>query len=156
MAKALLTTLVLFLFCLPVACRQTGGAPDADLFRRGRQLIIEGDYVRARKSLENYLAQHPNGKFASRAIFFIAKAEVGLGNFAAARSAFQRVLAQHPATNEAHKARYKMAMLDLFEGRREAALRKFRKLAKYPDGTLAPEARAMVHYLEGRKPWSAR
>ena len=118
-------------------------------FVSGRELVTQGRYADALPLLQGYLRDHPSGKHASRAHFFIAKAYIGLGNPAAARAAFQETIRQHAESLEAHKSRYKLGMIDFWEGDRAAARKRFAGLADRPDGPLAPEAGAMRDFLDG-------
>lgn len=122
----------------------------ADSFTKGRTVVTVGNYTDAIVHLNEYLKKNPEGKDASRAHFFIAKAQLGLGDFTSARETFERIQVSFPASLEAHKSRYKLAMLDLVEGNRERALSIFRDLANQPDGPLAPEAKMMAEFLAGQ------
>ena len=116
-------------------------------FAKGRTLVTQGQYRQAIPFLQEYLENHPEGRHASRAIFFIGKAHIGLGEMDLARAAFNDTRRGFPESLEAHKARYKLALIDLLEGRVDKAIQGFSSLADNPDGPLAPEARAMVVYL---------
>jgi len=119
------------------------------LFGEGRAKVTEGRYDDAIPSLSRYIEKHPQGRNASRAQFFIAKAHLGRGDLAAARQAFETVIRVYPDSLEAHKSRYKIALVDLCEGREDDARKRFRELADHPDGPLAPEAAAMTAFLDG-------
>ncbi len=116
-------------------------------FTRGRTLVTQGEYRQAIPFLQEYLKKHPPGRHASRAIFFIGKAYMGLGEMDLARTAFSDTRRGFPESLEAHKARYKVALIDLLEGRVDQAIQGFSSMADNPDGPLAPEAKAMVVYL---------
>ncbi|QDU95841.1 tetratricopeptide repeat protein [Lignipirellula cremea] len=145
--------LVLALVVLPlvvlVGCRlQAGDDPAQDDFHQGRTLVTGGKYALAIPLLTKFLAEHPQHQNASRAGLFLGKAHLGLGDYPAARIAFNDTVKNYPATLEGHKSRYKLALLSLLEGDRDQALAQFKTLAENPDGSLAPEAAAMVRYLQ--------
>ncbi len=119
-------------------------------FGQGRDLVTAGDYDTALAFLEEYLQRYPQGRNASRARFFIAKAHIGRKDLSAARAAFEAVLRIHPDSLEAHKSRYKLAVVDLWEGHTAKARKRFQALAIEPDGPLTPEAAAMTAFLAGR------
>ena len=121
-------------------------------FVSGRELVTQGRYADAIPLLRGYIQDHPSGKHASRAHFFIAKAQIGLGDLTAARAAFLETIGRHPESLEAHKSRYKLGMIDFWEGDRAAARKRFAGLADRPDGSLAPEAKAMLDFLDGTDP----
>ena len=108
-----------------------------------------GDYEAAIPLLREYLRKYPNGRNASRAQFFLGKAYIGLGRLSEAAIEFDATVRNYPGTLEAHKSRYKLAMIAYWQGDSIEARRRFEKLADNPDGTLAPEARAMAEYLSG-------
>ena len=116
-------------------------------FAKGRTLVTQGKYRQAIPCLQEYLATHSKGRYASRAIFFIGKAHIGLGEMDLARAAFNDTRRGFPESLEAHKARYKLALIDLLEGHVDQAIQGFSSLADNPDGPLAPEAKAMVAFL---------
>jgi TolA-binding protein len=116
-------------------------------FIQGRKRVTLGQYRQAIPLLQKYLNKHPQGRYASRAIFFIGKAFVGLEEMDLARTAFNDIQKRFPDSLEAHKARYKIALIDLLDGQVDLAIQQFSILAHNPDGPLAPEASAMVSYL---------
>ena len=137
---------------LAAACVLPGCADDSlDHFREGRWLVTVGRWDEAIEVLEDYLAEHPRGAEASRASFFIANAHIGRGDLDAAARSFEATVRDYPDSLEANKSRYKLAMIDLWSGRHDRAEARFAELAATPDGPLAPEARAMCDYLQGRR-----
>ena len=118
-------------------------------FGKGRLAVARGDYEAAIPLLREYLRKYPNGRNASRAQFFLGKAYIGLGRLSEAAIEFDATVRNYPGTLEAHKSRYKLAMIAYWQGDSIEARRRFEKLADNPDGTLAPEARAMAEYLSG-------
>ncbi len=137
------TTLCTAIFALTLTQCSGGEAQ----FTNGRQAVTEGRYGAAIPQLEAYLDAQPKGKNASRAQFFIAKANLGLGKLDAAREAFEATLTRYPTSLEAHKARYKLAVIDMVQGNADAAREAFSKLAANPNGPLAPEAKMMAEFL---------
>jgi TolA-binding protein len=118
-----------------------------DTFHEGRWLVTQGQYRQAILILSEYLDKNPKGQNASRSIFFIGKAYMGLGEMDLARQAFDDTYRDFPKSLEAHKALYKLAMIDLLEGSVDQAIQGFASLAQMPNGPLAPEAAAMYAYL---------
>ena len=119
-----------------------------DVFREGRRLVTVGHYEEALPVLERYLAEHPQGRQASRAGLFVGKAHLGLGELERAALAFEATARDYPDSLEAHKSRYKLALIALLRGERGDARARFAALAEAPDGPLAPEARAMRRMLD--------
>ncbi len=117
-------------------------------FGKGRQAVTEGRYQDAARLLDKYLADYPSGRNTSRAHFFLAKAQLGLGNVQRARGTFEYVIATYPDSLEAHKSRYKLGLMDLTEGKLPDARRRFAELVRSPNGPLVPEAKMMQDYLE--------
>lgn len=141
------------LLATSIGCQANAGpnvVRGSDKFQRGRALVCQGAYAEAIPVLEQYLAESPRGKHASRARFFIAKAHLGQLHFDAARKAFQQTVQDYPGSLEAHKSRYKLAQLDFLQGRVVEALGAFEKAAHTPNGPLAPEAAAFADYLRRR------
>lgn len=117
-------------------------------FTAGRQSLMSGHYKSAIEKLQGYLKEKPDGGLASRASFLIAKAQLGLGDNNAAREQFERTIRKYGDSEEAHKSRYKLAMLSLIEGDHADARKRFKALVEKPSGTLAPEATAMLRFLD--------
>lgn len=141
---------ILCLAVLLAGCQeQQRGQHAADPeFHRGRQELMQGKFQSAIKTLEDYLKANPQAKLSSRASFLIAKAHLGLGHHEEARSRFQKTIADYPQSEEAHKSRYKLAVLSWLEDDLRAARQQFEQLTDRPDGTLVPEATAMLRYLD--------
>lgn len=98
--------------------------------------------------LRRYIQAIPNGKHVSRALFFIAKAHIGLGEYDRAQAVFQSLIRDRPGSLETGKAQYKLAMLDLWRGSPEHARKRLTAMLSPPDSPLVPEAEAMLRYLE--------
>lgn len=124
---------------------------ESDLFQTGRTYVTRGWYQQAITTLDNYLADYPEGRYASRTQFFLAKAYLGLEDLEWAKAEFALTVRRFPSSLEAHKSRYKMALIALWQGNRVSALEQFQDLADQPDGPLAPEARIMAKYLAGQQ-----
>ncbi len=124
---------------------------EADLFQKGRTYVTRGQFQQAISVLDNYLEKYADGRYASRARFFLAKAYLGLGDMESAKSEFALTVRRYPGSLEAHKSRYKMALIDLWQGKRASALEQFQDLADHPDGPLTPEAKAMVLFLSSQQ-----
>ncbi|MCH9671010.1 MAG: tetratricopeptide repeat protein [Gammaproteobacteria bacterium] len=120
-------------------------------FAEGRRLITIGDFEGGRMKLNDYLSSSPNGAYASRAVFFHAKSHLGQGHLSSAKVAFQDVIRRFPNSPEAHKSHYKLALIHFLEGDTEAARKGFGDLVAVANGSLLPEAKAMLRYLtDGR------
>ena len=139
--------LILMIVSIPACAKPRGGQASRE-FDAARLLVTQGKYAEAIPKLQTFQQQHPNHADASRAQFFIAKAYLGMDDLVSARSAFESVIQTYPGSLEAHKSEYKLALIDLWEGRSDEAVARFRSLAEHPNGPLAPEAKAMLHYLE--------
>lgn len=151
MADARRYRLVLLLVLLALglsACGPKQGGQAARAFDAARALVTQGRYGEAVSALTAFLNKHPGHADTSRAQFFIGKAHLGQDDLVEARSAFELVWQQYPGTLEAHKSVYKLATIDLWEDKRDAAVTGFKRLADNPNGPLAPEAAAMLRYLE--------
>ena len=135
---------------LLLAVSGCGRSNDAKQFHDARNLLIGGKYDQALPALDAYLETNSEGKFRSRAQFLIAKAQLGRGNLKEAKAAFVRTKNLYPQTLEAHKARYKLALVAMLEGRDQDAILQFERMARAPEGPLAPEAGAMARYLNDR------
>ncbi len=110
-------------------------------------MVATGRYEHAIAHLQGYLAEFPKGKNAARAALFIGKAQLGLGRLADAETAFEAAEKAYPESLEAHKSRYKLALIAMLQGDRREARSMFAELARYPNGTLAPESAAMLRFL---------
>jgi TolA-binding protein len=119
-----------------------------DHFLQGRKAVTQGRFQKAIPLLRRYLEVAPKGKHASRALFFIGKADIGLGEYDKAQAVFASLIRDWPATLEAKKAQYKLAMLDLWRGNTDNARKRLTAMTSHPDSPLAPEATAMLRYLE--------
>lgn len=119
-----------------------------DEFMAARALVTHGEYEQAILKLQAYLSEHPQGKYSSRARFFLGKAHVGANDFVAARTAWQHTIRDYPSSLEAHKATYKLAWLTFIDGDPVRARAEFHEIASRPNGPLAPEAAAFVRYLD--------
>lgn len=117
-------------------------------FTAGRTALMQGRYDESIEKLDAYLQAHPSGGLASRASFLIAKAHLGQGQLDKARDQFEHTVKTYGSSEEAHKSRYKLAVVSLLKGDRDDAKRRFQQLAGNPNGTLAPEAAAMLRFLE--------
>ncbi len=117
-------------------------------FLHGREQVTLGQYDDAIVTLRDYLTAHPDGKYASRASFFIAKAHLGAGRIGDSRDAFVYTRQRYPGSLEAEKSRYKLAFLLLLEGDKAEAATAFREIAENPQSPLAPEAAAMASFLQ--------
>jgi TolA-binding protein len=118
-----------------------------ETFHKGRSLVTQGHYRQAIPLLLEYLDKYPQGQNASRSIFFIGKAYLGLGDMKRAKQAFNDTHRMFPESLEAHKAHYKLALIDMMTGYMDQAIHGFASMAQRPDGPLAPEATAMSAYL---------
>ncbi|MEM0967289.1 MAG: hypothetical protein AAGJ81_14175 [Verrucomicrobiota bacterium] len=141
---------VLFVFSFGATGCDLELTDDHSLFLASRELVMEGRFAEAKKGFVEYLSAQPTGKFASRASFFVAKCDLGLGDLPAARIAFENCRELYPNTNEAEKSSYKLAFIDLLEGNENRALEILRDLAANPRGTLSPEAAALAGFLESK------
>ncbi|MEL6340427.1 MAG: tetratricopeptide repeat protein [Myxococcota bacterium] len=121
-------------------------------FLAARALVTNGNYEQGISKLQAYLSEHPQGKYSSRARFFLGKAHVGANDFAAARTAWQHTIRDYPSSLEAHKAMYKLAWLTFIDGDPVRARAEFHEIASRPNGPLAPEAAAFVRYLDKHAP----
>jgi TolA-binding protein len=131
---------------LVAGCQTQGDGNPA--FDNARNQLIRGEYQQAATHFEQFLAEQPDHHLASRASFLLAKSHVGLDDLGAAAVQFEETRRRYPDSEEAHKSRYKLAVISLLRGEREAAIEQFRAIAETPDGVLAPEASAMVRFLE--------
>ncbi len=131
--------------CVLGSCSRTN--EKSALFQNGRTLVMEGRYNESLSPLQEYLSEYPEGKSASRAGLFLGKAYLALDRKKDARATFAATAAHYPDSPEAHECLYKLALVDLFDNRRAEAIRRFQQLSSQPNGTLAPEATAMVRFL---------
>ncbi|RWX51860.1 Tetratricopeptide repeat [Candidatus Electrothrix marina] len=136
--------LILFLLLISGDCFAGKG----DLFLQGRKAVTQGRFQEAIPLLRRYLEAVPKGKHASRALFFIGKADIGLGEYDSAQAVFVSLIRDWPATLEAQKAQYKLAMLDLWLDNVDNARKRLAAMTSHPDSPLVPEAAAMLRYLE--------
>ncbi|MGJ8640271.1 MAG: tetratricopeptide repeat protein [Opitutaceae bacterium] len=137
-------SLLCFLALVTTGCGSDTHAGNR-LFHQSRDFVKEGQFESGKQGFVDYLKQHPNGPHTSRARFFIAKCELGLGDLDAARAAFKQCQRDYPNSDEADKSVYKLAFIELLEGNEDAALAILRAS---PDSTLAPEATALIRNLE--------
>ncbi|MCI5139996.1 MAG: hypothetical protein D3922_16665 [Candidatus Electrothrix sp. AR1] len=136
--------LILFLLLISSDC----SAGKGDLFLQGRKAVTQGRFQEAIPLLRRYLEAAPKGKHASRALFFIGKADIGLGEYDSAQAIFVSLIRDWPATLEAQKAQYKLALLDFWLGNVDNARERLAAMTSHPDSPLVPEAVAMLRYLE--------
>lgn len=120
----------------------------AALFHNARGELMRGAYARAASEFERFLERFPDHALASRASFLLAKCHLGLNNYNVATRQFEATIREFPESEEAHKSRYKLGVIAMLSNFREAALQHFRPLVEQPDGVLAPEATALVRFLE--------
>ncbi|MCI5192217.1 MAG: hypothetical protein D3915_03685 [Candidatus Electrothrix sp. AU1_5] len=143
----LLLLLLLFLLFLLMPCGCSRNSK-GNIFLQGRKAVTQGRFQKAIPVLRRYLQEKPHGKHASRALFFIAKAHIGLGEYDRAQAAFASLIREMPDTLEARKAEYKLALLDLWQDRTKKARQRLQAITAHPDSPLVPEAQAMLRYLE--------
>lgn len=142
--------LLLFLLFLLMPCGCSGNSK-GNIFLQGRKAVTQGRFQKAIPVLRRYLQEKPHGKHASRALFFIAKAHIGLGEYDRAQAVFASLIREMPDTLEARKAEYKLALLDLWQGRTEKVRQRLRAITVHPDSPLVPEAQAMLRYLDKKQ-----
>lgn len=142
-----LTANFLFLLLLLTLCGCSGNGK-GNLFRQGRQAVTQGRFQQAVPILRRYIEEKPQGKYVSRALFFIAKAHIGLKEYDKAQAVFAALIRDMPDTLEARKAAYKLALLDLWRGKTEKARQRLQAITAHPDSPLVPEAWAMLRYME--------
>ena len=126
-SRIVLFSLLLMMIFLVHGCRNND--EEKTLFFSGRTLVTEGRYNDAIPLLNQYMAEHPNGNYASRAGLFLGKSHLALESFGEARNAWQMVIDNYPKSLEAHKSAYKLAILDFLQGDTEEALAQFKKLS---------------------------
>lgn len=141
-----ITGVLFLLFLLLINGSCSGGK--SDLFLQGRKAVTQSRFQEAILLLRRYIEVAPKGEHASRALFFIGKADIGLGEYDNAQAVFASLIRDWPATLEARKAQYKLAMLDLWLGNTENARKRLAAMTSHPDSPLVPEAAAMLRYLE--------
>jgi len=139
---------LLGLLCF-IGCEQS--IPGHSTFKSGRNALQQGNFSDTIAQLNSYLDDYPQGALASRASFLIAKAHMGEGKLDQARQQFEKTIRDYPDSEEAHKSRYKLAVVSLLQGENESARDQFQKLIDNSPGTLVPEAKAMVVYLDDLK-----
>ena len=136
-----------------VACSLLAGCGASEIdateraFSNGREAVTAGRYSEGRKRLINYLEENAEGRYASRAQFFIAKLFLGEGNLVEAHHAFSLTMDRFPTSLEARKSRYKLAMIALIQGDRRLATSHFAAVANADANALRPEAEAMGRWL---------
>ena len=140
---------VLPLLLVASGCGKQSSA-ERDAFLAGREQVTIGNYQEGIAQLSAFLTAHPQGRYSSRAQFFIAKAHLGLDDLVNARLHYEQCIALYPDTDEAHKSRFKIALIDMVEGHTDRAMDTMRELAAAPDGPLAAEAHLLSQYLEAR------
>jgi len=116
-------------------------------FGQGRQLVCEGHYEQAIPLLQAYLRRFPNGRNASRARFFIAKARLGQGDLDTAAEQLNLVIQSYPESLEAHKSHYKLALIAMLKSNADQAQQAFTTIAAAANGPLTPEATALKRHL---------
>ncbi len=136
--KQYLVILLLLMMFAGCGSRQHG-----DEFESIRQLVCDGHYEQAVPQLKSY-----EGRHASRAGLFLGKSHLALGDLPQARAAFEDTIRRFPQSLEAHKCRYKLALVTWLEGDTESAREQFAALSQNPDGPLAPEATALVEFIQ--------
>ncbi len=71
-----------------------------------RQMIAEGDYMRASELLQSYVTNNPGGSQVDEAIYLLGDANLRMKSWAAAQLEFERLLRDYPESDSSAAASY--------------------------------------------------
>ncbi len=120
-----------------------------ELYQEALTAFKKKDYERARKLLRTYLQEHPKGKYAPNAYFWIGETYYAERRYEEAILEYQKVIDRYPGSYKVPAALLKQGLAFLRLGDTEAAKILFKKiLAKYPKSEQAVTARKYLKRLK--------
>jgi len=115
--------------------------PEYDAYQHALRVFNARNYTEARKLFFTLLKEHPRGKFADNAQYWIGECYYALGDFAQAISAFKKVFGFTNST-KADDAQYKTAKAYLSMGQKAIARSEWEKLlTRYPSSEYVPRVK---------------
>src|SRR5215207_5013553 len=90
---------------------QQGGSDAITIFRSARDLVTDGDWVRAQEKFSEYVSSYPNEKNIDAALYWLAYSQYKSMKYDQCRSTIDRLLAKYPATSWREDARVLMAQV---------------------------------------------
>ena len=141
----------------PVGAAKTGGVPaeaqDAALdrqdYERAFALLKEGHYDQAITAFQEYLARHPEGRYAANAQYWLGEAFYVKRDFERAIQEFSQVLARFPESHKVPDAMLKLGFSHYELKQYDQARQILEQLVRqYPDSTAARLAQRRLQQMK--------
>ena len=125
----------------PAAEAQNLAADPSALYKRGLDLMGQGQYTRAQAAFADFIVQFPESDLADNAQYWIGECFYSAKNFKDARDAFKAVSDHFPFGNKVPDALYKQGLCERQLGQEDQAKATLRKLAEeFPGSEAADKA----------------
>jgi tol-pal system protein YbgF len=146
---------------VPAVPGRKPAAPSAEeqkAYDQAFALLKQGQYERAAKALQDFLARHPDGALAANARYWLGESRYVVKNFREAMTEFRRVLKDHPDSDKAPDALLKVGYVHLELGEADKATQALADVIKrYPNTRAARSAEERLARLKkADKPKAAR
>lgn len=130
--------------------------PDANTreaaYSRGQELFTSGRYKEARKVFMGLVRDHPKGRLADNALYWVGESYYTEKDFERAISTFKEVVDKYPGENKAPDALLKTGLAYLEINRRDKAKKSLEAVLKrYPDTEAAEKAKKTLEKISGVK-----
>ncbi len=117
----------------------------ASMYKHGLQLLNDGDYLKGRERLEEFLTEFPNSTLVPNAVYWVGESFYSQKDYLVAIDLFREVLRRFPESGKAKAAMLKIGYsykrLDEFSQARRHLLK---VVEKYPTSNEARLARTML------------
>ncbi len=120
-----------------------------DLYQQALDLIKQGKYQDAKKTLRKYMEKHPHGKRVANAYFWIGECEYKLKRYEEAILEYQKVISKYQKSNKVPDSLLKQGIAFAKLGDNESAKIVLNKLIKkYPKSPQANVAKKQLTRLQ--------
>lgn len=118
-------------------------------YRKGFNLLKEGQYAEAIKEFKSFLAVYPKGEYSDNAVYWLAEAQYVNRDLAAAREGFRRLVREFPQASKISDAQLKLGYIDYDTGQWLTAREALKDVIKrYPDSSAAKLAQKRLDKMK--------
>jgi tol-pal system protein YbgF len=120
-------------------------------YQQAYDLMQQKRYGEAIAAFEQYVVDHPNGKYAANSYYWMGETQIIHSDLNAAKASFQKIVTQFPTHQKSADALLKLGYVYDAAGQKDKALKTLTEVkTKYPGSSVALKAEQRINQIKKR------
>jgi len=122
---------------------------DASAYRSAFNLLRKKQYDDALSAFQDYISQHPKGRFISNAYYWMGELYLKRQDTKMGTESFEQILSKYPSSNKVPDAKFKLAIIHMNQGKKVQARRELQAIKRqFPNSTVAQLASIQLQRMK--------